>query len=98
MASPGCNCVAVPCRYTLRAFICGVHGTPVCTGNAFQSTLARISAEVSKVCGDCPCAGTLCTCVPFGMVIAVVAGSVGEPGAARSMKDRYTEDPTPGAG
>ncbi len=71
---------------------------PVCTGSAFQSALARMSAEVSKVCGVWPCAGTLCTCVPLGMVIACVVRLVGDPGAELKLNDRYTDEPTPGAG
>src|SRR5262249_1839381 len=98
IASPGCNCVAVPWRYTLTSSACGVHRIPVCTGSAFQSALAKMSADVSNVCGDCPCAGTLCTCVPFGIVIAVVVGSLGEPGAACKLNERYTDDETPGVG
>ena len=53
---------------------------PLVIGSAFQSALARMSAEVSKVCGVWLCAGTLCTWVPAGMVMARGVGIGGQAG------------------
>ena len=64
----------------------------------FQSGFARMAEVVSKVWGVCPCAGTLCTCVPWGIVMALVAVLGGRPVAAFRLKAKYVEAATPGAG
>src|SRR5262249_28524383 len=50
-----------------------------------------MSADVWNVCGFCPWAGTLCACVPAGMVMALLDGLAGRPVPAGGGGEREGE-------